>query len=78
MAPDKIERPGDGRDPTHGLRILDEFIASLNGTDRAVFLLYLDDVSYREMSQITGFSEANLRVKISRLKKLFSERYIEE
>jgi hypothetical protein len=37
--------PGDGADPNPGFQILDESVASLNRTDRAIFLLYLDDVS---------------------------------
>ena len=51
--------PGDAsaRDP---LRSLDEFLASLVKTDRALLLLYLEDLSYREMADILGISESHL------------------
>lgn len=66
---------GDGlnRGPTE---ILEEFIASLESDDRQVFLMYLDDLSYREMSEAMQIEETNLRKRVSRLKQLFSARYI--
>jgi RNA polymerase sigma-70 factor (ECF subfamily) len=61
------------RDP---IAILEEFVHSLGELDRNVFLMYLDDLSYREMSQAIQINEANLRVRVSRLKKQFESRYI--
>lgn len=62
-----------GRDP---LRILDEFLTGLGKTDRALLLLYLEDLSYREMAEILGISEGHVGVKLNRLKQAFVERYI--
>jgi RNA polymerase sigma-70 factor (ECF subfamily) len=69
------ELPGgaNARDP---LRILDEFLASLAKTDRALLLLYLEDLSYREMADVLGISESYVGVKLNRLKRAFVERYI--
>jgi RNA polymerase sigma-70 factor, ECF subfamily len=69
--------PGDAsaRDPLH---ILDEFVASLAKTDRALLLLYLEDLSYREMADVLGISESYVGVKLNRLKQAFMERYIRD
>jgi RNA polymerase sigma-70 factor (ECF subfamily) len=61
------------RDP---IEILEEFVRSLGELDRNVFLMYLDDLSYREMSETIQIDEANLRVRVSRLEKQFESRYI--
>lgn len=47
-------------------------IKKLNDTDRSVVLLYLEDMSYKEIAAITGLSENHVAVKIMRIrKKLF-------
>jgi RNA polymerase sigma-70 factor (ECF subfamily) len=62
--------------PRRELQILDEFICTLNKVDRAVFLLFLEDFSYRQMSEITGFTENHIGVRISRIKKTYIEKHI--
>lgn len=57
-------------------QILQEYLRSLGRTDRAVFLMYLNNLSYREMAEVMGMEESHLRVRISRLKSRFEERYI--
>jgi len=37
--------------------------------------MYLNDFSYREIYEVTGLGENCLRMRISRLKKRFEERY---
>ncbi|HXH05295.1 MAG TPA: RNA polymerase sigma factor [Vicinamibacterales bacterium] len=58
------------------LALLDEFLASLGEIDRAVLLLYLEDLAYREIAGVTGLSEANVGVRLARIKKAFVDRYI--
>jgi RNA polymerase sigma-70 factor (ECF subfamily) len=36
-------------------------------------LLYLDELSYREMSDVLGISESNVGVKLNRVKKALGE-----
>jgi RNA polymerase sigma-70 factor (ECF subfamily) len=48
-------------------------IRRLPKTDRALVLLYLDDVSYRQMAEVLGISEGNVGVKLNRAKKALSE-----
>jgi len=55
--------------------ILDDFLASLGKIDRAVFLLYLEDLTYAEISEVTGLTESHVGVRINRLKKVFVRRY---
>lgn len=43
-------------------------IKQLNESDRAIVLLYLEDKSYKEMSDILGITVSNVGVKVNRLK----------
>jgi RNA polymerase sigma-70 factor, ECF subfamily len=47
-------------------------IHQLPKTDAALVLLYLDEVSYREMAEVLGISESNVGVKLNRAKKALS------
>lgn len=47
-------------------------IHQLPSTDTALLLLYLDDLSYREMADVLGISESNVGVKLNRAKKALS------
>jgi RNA polymerase sigma-70 factor, ECF subfamily len=47
-------------------------IHQLPKTDAALVLLYLDELSYREMSEVLGISESNVGVKLNRAKKSLS------
>jgi len=64
---------GHNRDP---LAILEEFTRSLGELDRIVFVMYLDNFSYSEMAEALKADEANLRVRMSRVKKLYESRYV--
>jgi RNA polymerase sigma-70 factor (ECF subfamily) len=48
-------------------------IHRLPKTDTALVLLYLDELSYREMSDVLGISESNVGVKLNRVKKALGE-----
>ena len=43
-------------------------IRKLKESDRAIILLYLEDKSYKEMSEILGITVSNVGVKVNRLK----------
>ncbi|MGZ0168775.1 MAG: RNA polymerase sigma factor [Planctomycetales bacterium] len=47
-------------------------IHQLPKTDAALVLLYLDELSYREMADVLGISESNVGVKLNRAKKSLS------
>lgn len=48
---------------------LHKCINKLSFIDRTLISLYLEDVSTKEMSEVLGISETNVRVKIHRVKK---------
>jgi len=51
---------------------LKECISTLNETDTSLIVLYLDDLSYKEIAAVTGLSENHIAVKMKRIrKKLF-------
>ena len=56
----------DGHDPAH---LLDQFLQTLSKKDRALVLLYLDDLSGKEMAEVTGMSEGAVRVRIHRIRQ---------
>lgn len=47
-------------------------INQLPKADAALVLLYLDELSYREMAEVLGISESNVGVKLNRAKKALS------
>ncbi|MEQ8925110.1 MAG: sigma-70 family RNA polymerase sigma factor [Fulvivirga sp.] len=44
-------------------------IKKLSESERAFIVLYLDDLSYKEMADILGISESNVGVKLNRIKQ---------
>jgi len=48
-------------------------INQLPKTDTALVLLYLDELSYREMAEVLGLSESNVGVKLNRAKKALGQ-----
>jgi RNA polymerase sigma-70 factor (ECF subfamily) len=59
----------EAHDDDEGRRILRGFIDSQDALNRAVLLLYLEEHSCAEMSEILGVTETNLTTKINRLKE---------
>ncbi len=47
-------------------------IHQLPNTDSALVLLYLDELSYREIAEVMGISESHVGVKLNRAKKALS------
>jgi RNA polymerase sigma-70 factor, ECF subfamily len=48
-------------------------IHQLPKADAALILLFLDDLSYRQMAEVLGISESNVGVKLNRAKKVLSD-----
>lgn len=44
-------------------------IGTLTPVNKAIILLYLDDMSYEEIATITGLTKSNVSVKLVRIKK---------
>lgn len=50
------------------LVLLEQFIAELNDFDKALIMLYLEDKSHAEISEIMGLSVTNVGTKLGRIK----------
>tara|TARA_R110002050_G_scaffold266416_3_gene407848 strand:- start:4136 stop:4639 length:504 start_codon:yes stop_codon:yes gene_type:complete len=50
-------------------RFLKECIAQLNASDTSLIVLYLDELSYKQIAEITGLSENNIAVKMKRIRQ---------
>ena len=51
------------------LALLQRFLATLSDAERAIVLMYLDDLSGQEIAEVTGLSEGAVRVRIHRVKQ---------
>jgi RNA polymerase sigma-70 factor (ECF subfamily) len=56
------------RDENEKLISLRKCVKKLNEGDKAIVVLYLEGIAYREISSILGLSENNIAVKIMRIK----------
>lgn len=57
------------KDNADELVFLYKALHQLNGIDKTIALLYLEQLSYREIATITGLPEANMGVRLSRVKE---------
>lgn len=60
------DTPSTENDQWHELK---RAIEQLSEVEKAIVMLYLEDLSYDEMEKILGISEATLRVKMNRIKQ---------
>src|SRR6187551_1294732 len=51
------------------IKMLFKAIATLSSLNKAIVLLYLDDLSYDEIAAITGLTKSNVSVRLVRIKK---------
>jgi RNA polymerase sigma factor (sigma-70 family) len=56
-------------EPDERLALLARTIAALEPLERALALLYLDELSYAEIATVLGLSETNVGTRIARLKQ---------
>lgn len=55
------------------ISLLYKVVKMLPKMERAIVMMYLDDLPYREIAETLGISEVNARVKMNRLKKTLKE-----
>lgn len=58
----------------HKTELLYTFINQLDELNKAIIILYLEDKSYKEISEIMGLTETNVATKINRIKGKLKER----
>lgn len=59
----------DGRKKKEDLEMLHMAISRLSEVEKAMVMLYLEDVSYEEISSIMGITQNNVRVKMLRIRE---------
>ena len=64
-----VDLPAELHDRDERVAALRGFIDRLDGLNRALLLLYLEEHSYREIADVLGITETNVATKISRLKQ---------
>jgi RNA polymerase sigma-70 factor (ECF subfamily) len=62
----------EGENKEEMLTALFQAIEHLDKIDKSIMLLYLDEKSYDEISEITGLSKSNVGVKLNRIKTKLS------
>ncbi len=55
--------------PNETLALLNKAIENLSQINKGIILLYLEELSYEEIAQITGLSKSNVSVRLVRIKK---------
>lgn len=77
--PASLSEPTAAGGQTHATQkaILAEFLASLKPVDRAVFVLFLEDVTRAEMVEILGMTASAIASRLNRIKAAFRTTYVE-
>lgn len=57
--------------------ILSDFMDSLADVDSSIMMMYLDGLNGKEISSVLGMKVNAVQVRVNRLKKMFSDRYLE-
>lgn len=69
----------DSREDTSELEknknLLQQFINELGELDKALMILYLEEKSYSEISEILGITETNTATRISRIKDKLKQKF---
>jgi RNA polymerase sigma-70 factor (ECF subfamily) len=58
--------------------ILEHFLFSLDKIDKAIMMLYLDDISHIQISEITGQSVNVISVRINLMKQKFKQQHMDD
>lgn len=68
--PELPDRPEEAKDENLEIRQEQLFAAlqKLNDAEKAIIALYLEDLSYQQIAEVTGISENNVGVKLNRIK----------
>jgi len=61
----------------HKLEFFRRFMQHISVVDRMLVSLYLEELSTKEMAEVTGLSESNVRVKIHRIKEQIKKEWEE-
>lgn len=63
--------------PRSQTALLLDFLDTLGGLDRSVLLLFMEGLSHREIADVSGLSVSAVGSRIHRIKRSFTERFVE-
>ena len=66
LAPPKAP---ENEEELNKLNILQACISNLNSGDHSIIVLYLEELSYKQIAEVTGLTENHIAVKMKRIKK---------
>jgi RNA polymerase sigma factor (sigma-70 family) len=73
----ELEDPPDGdKEIEKKIGLLQRFISELGELDKALMILYLEEKSYREISEVLGITETNVATRLSRVKERLKRQFI--
>lgn len=64
----------DSSNESENVSLLYSAIDSLNKVEKAITMLYMDGIKYKEIGEIMGFSESNVGFKINQIKRKLHEK----
>ena len=64
-----LEISATEENPEDDINQLFSVITTLSPLNKAIILLYLDDLTYEEIASVTGLSRTNVSVKLVRIKR---------
>lgn len=62
-------------DSENDVKLLQQFITELREKDRIIMILYLENLSYKAIAEVTGISMNYIGVKINRIKKVLTKKF---
>ena len=68
-----IPAEADEKEKCGQINRLYKAISQLGKLDRAIIMLYLEQLSYKEISEVIGISKSNVSVRLARIKKKLKE-----
>lgn len=72
-----LTTPASTKEPDYDVEALYMAINKLAPLNRAIIILYLEQLSYKEIGEIMGLSEKNVSVKLVRIKEQLKEHYLQ-
>ncbi|MBL7702826.1 MAG: sigma-70 family RNA polymerase sigma factor [Ferruginibacter sp.] len=70
------DRKEDSAELEKNKNLLQQFINELKELDKALMILYLEEKTYSEISEILGVTETNVATRISRIKDKLKQRFL--
>ena len=75
---EEVPEQGDGGHAGDPLRVLDDFLAMLDPLQRSMLLLDLEGLPREQVADVLGLSVNAVAVRMTRLRRLFEQRFLED